>query len=283
MCRLLQAALVLGLALAVAPAHAQRGPVPEAGAAFACWFDSAPQACGFAEQSREAGRVSLVRVAGMNGVRLHTRPGDSHVHGSRTAERTDLQLSQQASDCFEGRAHWWAHSVLFPDDYVAPPESTATRWHFGVVADFHNTARGAGQANFQVNAMPATASSPDWPTGLGFQIAHGDQQRPSIYYAPIGPVVKNVWYHFVYHVQWSSAADGYFDAWVNGVQKMAYRGPTLYPGQGCYFKLANYHSAFGKPSSVIHARVVRGATPGAVSPGPLEGLFHLRQASRSGR
>jgi hypothetical protein len=251
--------------------------------AFSCMFQRAPQSCGFVEQAKGTDRVSLVHVAGMNGVRLHTRPGDSHVRGSRTAERSDLQLSQQASDCFEGREHWWAHSVLFPDDYVAPPESTATHWHFGVVADFHNTAPGAGQANFQVNAMPASAISPDRPTGLVFQIAYGEQQRPSLYYAPIGPVVKNAWYHFVYHVQWSSAADGYFDAWVNGVQKMAYRGPTLYPGQGCYFKLANYHSAFGRPSSVIHARVVRGATPGAVSAGPLEGILHLRQASRNGR
>jgi hypothetical protein len=272
--------LCLSLACAITAAHADAEfpGAPE----FSCLFTDL-RTCGFAEQSRGAGRVSLVRIAGMDGVRLHTRPGDSHVHGSRAAERSDLQLSQQASDCFEGREHWWAHSVLFPDDYVAPPESTATHWHFGVVADFHNTAPGAGQANFQVNAMPASAISPDRPTGLVFQIAYGEQRRPSLYHAPIGPVVKNAWYHFVYHVQWSSAADGYFDAWVNGMQKMAYRGPTLYPGQGCYFKLANYHSAFGRPSSVIHARVVRGSTPGAVSAGPLEGILHLRQASRNGR
>jgi len=224
---LLQAAVFLGLFPGVSMVD------PE----FSCTFERAPQSCGFAEQSRGAGRVSLVHAVGMNGVRLHTRPGDSDVHGSRTAERSDLRLSQQASGCFEGREHWWAHSVLFPDDCVAPPESTATDWHFGVVADFHNAAPGAGQANFQVNAMPATAMSPDRPTGLAF----------------------------------------------NGVQKMAYRGPTLYPGQGCYFKLANYHSAFGKPSSVIHARVVRGSTPRAVSAGPLEGVLRLRQASRSGR
>jgi hypothetical protein len=85
--------------------------------------------------------------------------------------------------------------------------------------------------------------------------------------------VKNVWYHFVYHVKWSSQADGFFDAWVNGARKMAYRGPTLYPDQGCYLKLANYHAAFGKPTSVIHARVIRGVTARAVSAGPLEGIL----------
>lgn len=279
----LPVACSLAFVAAFAAADGDHGSAAVPGVAYACLFQGAPQDCGFIEQTKAAGRVSRVEVAGMRGVRLQTWPGDNHVHGSREAERSDLRLSQQASDCFAGREHWWAHSVLFPEDYVAPPESTATQWNFGVVADFHNSAPGPGQANFQVNAMPATASTPDRPTGLGFQIAYGDQSRPTLYYAPIGPVVRNEWIHFVYHVRWSSAGDGYFDAWVNGVRKMAYRGPTLYPGQGCYLKLANYHSPLGKPSSVIHARVVRGDTAGAVSAGPLEGLRQLRQASRSGR
>ena len=253
------------------------------GVAYACLFQGAPEDCGFRQQAKAPGRITLTHVAGMHAVRLQTRAGDSEEHGSRAAERADLALSQRASDCYTGREHWWAHSVLFPDDYAAPPESTAAAWHFGVVADFHNTAPGAGQANFQVTAMPATAIAPDRPTGLGFEVAHGDQRRPTVHYAAIGPVVKNAWYHLVYHVRWSSDADGYFDAWVNGAKKMSYRGPTLYSGQGCYFKLANYHSAFGAPSSVIHARVVRGSTAGAVSAGSLEGILNLRQASRSGR
>ena len=271
--------LYLACAIAAAQADAEYPGAPE----FSCLFTGPPQTCGFAEQSKGPGRVSLVRVAGMNGVRLHTRPGDSHVHGSRNAERSDLQLSQLATDGYEGREHWWAHSILFPDDYVDPPESTATTWNWGALGGFHNTTSGAGQGNLTLMAMPATAIASDRPTGLSFKIAYGDQTSPTEATYPIGPVIRNQWYNFVYHVKWSSGSDGFFDAWVNGVQKMAYRGPTLYPGQGVYLKLANYHSAFGKPSSVIHARVVRGATPGAVSPGPLEGLFHLRQASRSGR
>jgi len=51
---------------------------------------------------------------------------------------------------------------------------------------------------------------------------------------------------------------------------MEYSGPTLYAGQGCYLKLANYHTPFGKPSSVIHDRVVRGTGPSAVSLTPLD-------------
>ena len=46
---------------------------------------------------------------------------------------------------------------------------------------------------------------------------------------------------------------------------------TLYSGISCYFKLANYHSATGA-SSVIHDRIVRGASAAAVSMTALEGV-----------
>jgi len=224
---------------------------------YACHFHGALQDCGFAVQSKGPGRVSLVHVAGKNGVRLHTRPGDSHVHGSGDAERSDLRLSQLASDCFVSREHWWAHSILFPDDYVDPPESTSSSWNWGALGGFHNTTNGAGQGNLTLQAMPATAIAADRPTGLSFKVAYGNQTSPTEATYPIGPVIRNQWYNFVYHVKWTSGPDGFFDAWVNGVQKMSYRGPTLYAGQGVYLKLGNYHTPFGQASSVIHGRVIR--------------------------
>jgi hypothetical protein len=270
---LFSAAVLLILVSAGSSADVHAWQDTRDGVIFSCLFRGTPKDCGFREQSKVSGRASRVHIAGMNGVRLHTRPGDSNVSGSGGAERNDLALSQQASDCYPGREHWWAHSILFPDDYVDPPISTTTSWNWGALGGFHNTTNGSGQGNLTLLAMPATAISPDRPTGLSFQIAWGNQADSTIYQAPIGPIVRNQWYHFVYHVRWSSQTDGFFDAWVNGEKKMSYRGPTLYPGQGCYFKLANYHSAFGKPSSVIHARVIRGLTARAVSSGPLEGIL----------
>jgi len=251
------------------------GSAPNAGAqpvTYSCTFQNSWTECGFAEQAKAAGRASLVNVGGMRGVRLHTKPGDSNVAGSGSAERNDLTLSQAATDCYEGREQWWAHSILFPDDYVDPPMSSASTWNWAVVFDFHNSSPGAGQANFQIMAMPVAAIAADRPTGLNFQVAYGRQTKPTTYSAPIGPVVRNAWYHFVYHLKWSSGADGFITAWVNGARKLDYRGPNLYAGQGCYLKLANYHSAFGKASSVIHARVLRGTTPQAVSLTPLQGV-----------
>jgi hypothetical protein len=256
---------MLGVLVGVVAATEKGSP----GTPFSCSFERSWTGCGFHEQAKAPGRFSLVEVAGRKGVRLLTQPGDSGVAGSGPAERSDLALSREATDCSEGREQWWAHSILFPDDYVDAPMSEETTWNWAVVFDFHNSSSGNWQANFQIVAWPASALHPDRPTGLGFQVAHGSQRRPTVVREPIGPIVRNVWYDFVYHIKWSSGADGFIDAWVNGEPKMRYRGPTLYPGQGCYLKLANYHTPFGKPSAVVHARVMRGSSAAAVSPGPL--------------
>lgn len=243
------------------PAPPPPAPTPSpAPVAWSCTFASSATECGFGEQSKVAGRATVVNIGrdGTTGLRLHTEPGDSNVTGSDTSERNDVTLSQAATDCSEGKEQWWAHSVLFPDDYVIPPAGTV--WNWGVLLDFHHTGS-TGQANFQVVSLP---------TGLEFQGFGGptvanSPSDPGFYGAKIGPVAKNVWYDFIYHVKWSSGTGGSFDAWVNGVQKLTFKGPTLYSGMGCYLKLANYHTPIGVPVSVIHDRVVRGTSMAAVA------------------
>lgn len=225
---------------------------------FFCSFERSPTDCGFREQAKVPGRATLVdypRRHGAKAVRLHTEPGDTAVKGSGLWQRTDLTLDQKATGCHEGAEQWWAHSVLFPSDYVPPARG-------GVVADFHHTGP-SGQANFHVDAMPFGLRL----RGFGGAVLNGGR-----YEVTLGPVVRNRWYDFVYHVKWSSGQDGFFFAWVNGAHRLAHRGPTLYAGQGCYFKLANYHSGAGLPSAVIHDRVVRGTSAADVSLTPLEGV-----------
>ena len=233
---------------------------------FYCAFSGSPTDCGFEEQAK-GDRAALTSIArdGGTAVVLRTRPGDINVFGSGGAERNDLSLSQDATDCYQGRQHWWSHSIRFPDDYVVPPAGGV--WHWGVVFDFHHTAAG-GQANLQVVSLPKGLAF--WVAG-GPSVVHGPG-APGFHQAMIGPVVKNVWYDFVYNVKWSAYGDGFVKGWVNGELKLDYRGPTLYAGEGCYLKLANYHSALGRPVAVIHDRIVRGTSPYAVSSRLLEGV-----------
>ncbi|HUF81710.1 MAG TPA: heparin lyase I family protein [Burkholderiales bacterium] len=277
----------VGIATAIAlciAAGAQARPAL-AGAAraqveFYCAFVRSPTDCGFHEQAKAPGRATLVAAGrgGAKGVRLRTWPGDSHVAGSGENERNDLSLSQAATDGYAGREHWWAHSLLFPDDYVDPPMSAEKTWNWSVVFNFHNTASGPGQSNFMLFAMPVRAIARDRPTGLFMRGYGGRNNGDGEFSAAVGPVLRNVWYDFVYHVRWSPGTDGYFDAWVRTGDEpiarrvLSHRGPTLYTGQGVYLKPANYHSPFGRPSSVIHSRIVRGRSAAAVSLVPLEGI-----------
>ena len=229
-------------------------------ASFSCDFPNTPTDCGFVLQAAATDRAMIVGPGrtGPTAVQLTTEPGDINLFGSGAAERADLELPPSSAYCNQGQEEWWAHSVMFPSGYVVPVlDLLVSNW--GVVFDFHHTGP-TGQANFQVVSLP---------TGLELWVAGGatvvtGRTDPGFYRVPIGPVQFDAWYDFVYHVLWSSGSDGYFQAWLNGNQVMNFSGPTLYAGQSCYLKLANYHSALGLPVSVIHSRVVRGSSAAAV-------------------
>ena len=243
-------------------------------AAFSCTFANSPTDCGFQEQAGQFGGASLVNYGrdGGTALRLHTEPGDNNVACSGDMQRNDLWLTQAASDGYEGHEAWWALSVRFPDDFVFPT------WQRYALSGFHHTGP-TGQGNFTLG-FERGARDTD-PGILGFQ-GYGGSQDSGHFTAQAGPVAKNVWYDFVYHVRWSSGNDGFFQVWMNGQLKLDHRGPTMYAGQGVYFKLANYHTPLcdpypacigtDPPSSVIYDRIVRGPTARSVSAGPLEGV-----------
>jgi len=241
------------------PASAQISP----NAVWSCEFTNSATACGFYLQAAASNRAAVVGPGrdGSTAIELTTQLGDINIAGSDSNERADLALSPSSRYCNQGQEEWWAHSLMFPPGYVPP--RVAAVWNWGALFDFHNSAAGGGQPNFMVYATP---------TGLELHMAGGANTvnrptDPGYYSIAIGPIVKNVWYDFVYHVKWSSGSDGLFQAWLNGRQVMNYSGPNLYVGQSCYLKLANYHTPLGVPVSVIHSRVVRGATQADVQIG----------------
>lgn len=248
------------LCLAGTPA-ALGSATPAPAAPFNCAFDGSWSDCGFTAQAGGPDRISAVDVAGVHAVRLETQPGDTGIAGSGTAERADLQLSPQATGCEQGAEQWWRHALLFPGDYTAPLATRADPWPWGVVFDFHQTGS-EGQANFEVEVAgqpPALRMA----ISAGAVISSGAPGSPTRRWT-IGRIARNHWYQFVYHVRWSSGDDGFFDAWVDGRRVVDYRGPTLYAGQGCYLKLANYHTPVGRAVTVVHAQLTRAATAQAL-------------------
>src|SRR5437660_1689051 len=241
------------------PAHAQISP----NAVWSCEFTNSPTDCGLYLEAAASTRATLVGPGrdGPTAVQLTTQPGDINIAGSGSNERADLVLARSSTYCNQGQDEWWAHSLMSPPGYVPPP--VASVWNWGALFDFHNSSPGGGQPNFMVYATP---------TGLELHMAGGPNtvnlpSDPGYYSIAIGPITKNVWYDFVYHVKWSSGADGLFQAWLNGQQVMNYSGANLYVGQSCYLKIANYHTELGVPVSVVHSRVVMGHTQADVQIG----------------
>jgi hypothetical protein len=219
-------------------------------------------------EQKTPGRTVVVNVGrdGGPGLRLHTDPGDNDVSGSGALERNDVALLN--TDGYQGREQWWAHSIFFPLDFAAPPADQPTTE--AVVFDFHDTRNQGGQANFHVIVQPGGRLTFRGNGGPTVVMNEGNQYS---YGADIGPLYYETWYDFVYHVKWSWNSDGFMQAWVNGVLKLDHHGPTLYQDYGVILKLANYHSPFGRSSSVIHDRVIRGTTWQVVSLTSLEGVY----------
>jgi hypothetical protein len=236
---------------------------------YSCDFENSY--CDFFEQSKvgdappsTARRSSFVGSArsGARGVRLHTEPGDSQIHGSGTWERDDLEKLPDASYCNAGQEEWWAVSVLYPPDYVYPASGQAV-----VFIDFHHNSSG-GLPNFGVEARGESGLR---ISGYGGATINGGQYRAQIAdpYGVAGNVARNVWYDYVFHFRWSPNNDGLSEAWLNGRKILSHVGPTLYAGISCYLKLANYHDANGQPRTIVYDRVLRGRTSADVAIGPL--------------
>src|SRR5205807_70838 len=257
--RALAVAVAIFVLTPLQPAHAQISP----NAVWSCEFTNSPTDCGLYLEAAASTRATLVGPGrdGPTAVQLTTQPGDINIAGSGSNDRADLVLARSSTYCNQGQDEWWAHSLMFPPGYVPPP--VASVWNWGALFDFHNSSPGGGQPNFMVYATP---------TGLELHMAGGPNtvnlpSDPGYYSIVIGPITKNVWYDFVYHVKWSSGADGLFQAWLNGQQVMNYSGANLYVGQSCYLKIANYHTELGVPVSVVHSRVVMGHTQADVQIG----------------
>ena len=239
-------------------------------ALFACDFENSY--CGFSEQSavgdamsndtttpRRSSFVTPGR-SGSKAIRLHTEPGDDQVHGSGDWERDDLSLGTSPSYGNQGQEEWWAHSIMFPSDFV---------FTFGVLLDFHHNSSG-GSPNFGLMTVPGSGLRYSIFGGSTIDGGRRDYYFPDPYGMPAGSVKNNVWYDFVYHIKWSSGSDGFIEAWLNGKRIFTHQGPTLYSGIPVYLKLANYHTAVGQPSSLIHDRIVRGSSASAVAIGTLQ-------------
>jgi hypothetical protein len=216
-------------------------------------------------EAKDPSRATLVEGMrpGTQALRLQTIPGDDHISGSGNLERCDVyQCVPGTADpvVYQDQTIWVAHSIKLPDDFQWP------LWHPYVLFDFHNKGTSVA-ANLHVNFRRIAGD--DLALGeLQIQLFSGDPMKPTeTAYVTLGRPPRNTWLNFLHHIRWTSGSTGFCHSWLNGLRVLAYKGQTLYRGQGVFLKLANYHLPFrpgvdGTPtaSAVIHDRVVVGTT-----------------------
>jgi hypothetical protein len=236
-------------------------------------------------QGRTPSRASLVdcKRTGRKALKHTTMPGDEGIVGSGDMRRCDFYKcvpNTLTPDVYYtgSSPQWWAHSVLFPDEFQWPT------WFAYNLFDFHNYPENiGGSANAALNFVKDPRSDA-LPGLLRVQRVTGDRDANGKiinivdHSAVIGAVERNEWHDFVYHVLWSEKNDGYFYAWHNGRLVMEHtKCPTLYPGCGVYMKLAHYHlprplteqqAPYNWPatptSAIIHDRVRMGPTEASI-------------------
>src|SRR2546421_253566 len=151
-------------ATAVAAAIFVLAPPPPASAQisstaiWSCEFVNSATDCGFNLEAFASNRATVVSPGrdDSTAAELTTQPGDSNLFGSGTAERADVNLGISAAYCNQGQDEWWAHSLMFPQNYVIPPAGSV--WNWGVVFDFHHTGS-TGQPTSRSPPSPPGSSS----------------------------------------------------------------------------------------------------------------------------
>jgi len=182
-------------------------------------------------------------------------PGDDPINSS--GERAEVRRTTGES---EGQERWWSWSTRFDSSYDYEVGSGTwnifTQWHDG--AD-----RGCSPPMFfDVSAgrlrMGARGGVADY--------SGGHCTAPTSTKWDLGPLAKDHWYHFLFHVRWSSSANtGFVELWLDN-QPIVPRTSvaTLYAGDNVYFKQGLYRSESVKTATLYHDGTRFGLTRGSV-------------------
>ncbi len=192
--------------------------------------------------------------SGTKACRFEIRPGDEVSQGLR-AELRDWYNAPFEADT------WYGFSTYLPADF-SPPEGVGI-----VLAQWHDQAElgdPAGKPPFAIRYLDGVLRF----TGAFSQIASHDPDRRYVLHE-IPAVPHEVWLDFVFRIHWSHTGDSAIDAYLDGRQIFAFRGPLGYRNQikGPYFKFGVYASgAIEGPLVAYHDNYARADSFAAVDP-----------------
>ncbi len=183
-------------------------------------------------------------------------------------DRERSELSQQSNRQKVGETYWYAWEIYFPIDYPSVyPAKTA-------LGQFHQ-ANGKPMFMFQNQTHSVKGSKEVYSGGYHLDW-HSNQKSKGFWQLINEDELRGKWHRIEVHAKWSKQSDGFFDVWVDGVQKAAFNGQTIEKEQ-VYFKYGVYRSYISRykqahntevmPTQVVYYRnVVRGESREDIQP-----------------
>lgn len=86
-----------------------------------------------------------------------------------------------------------------------------------------------------------------------FEVGNEKDQKEEI---DMGPIVKGVWYTFVFHFIHSHESDGFVEVWINGEHKLSRSGGNMYNADLPKWKIGIYRAKLETGTSLVKARIV---------------------------
>ena len=182
-----------------------------------------------------------------NGVAMSRPSGCSVGQGCAYGERSELRLSDAATNAYEGNDTWWGWRIYIPPNFPTSPDSVS----FNIITQLHGS---SGSPPFALGFVNSGGSNK-----LQLELRGGAvNQNRRVY--NLGSLKTDHWYTFVTHTKWSSGSNALMEVWVdkdiNSSPTVTDVQPNRYSGGGHYLKMGIYrgsHKPDTKESTLYHA------------------------------
>ncbi len=183
-------------------------------------------------------------------------------------DRERSELSQRTHRQNEGDTYWYAWEIYFPEDYPSVyPAKTA-------LGQFHQV---NGKPVFMFQNQTHSVKGKNKAESGGYHLDWHAKGKTNAFWPLINEKdLRGQWHRIEVQAKWTKQSDGYFNVWVDGKQKVTFKGQTMEKDQ-VYFKygvyrsyISRYKEAHGEeklPIQVVYYRnVMRGESREAIQP-----------------
>ncbi|QMU29330.1 polysaccharide lyase [Adhaeribacter radiodurans] len=174
---------------------------------------------------------SAVARTGSKSVRLELRKADNKV-------RSEILLPAETSS-----NRWYGFSTYLPSGYW---QNSMTSDTWDIIAQWHAMEDSGEAARFPPIALVVSKGRLTAVLYWATRSINTNSTISGKKVFDLGPVIKDKWIDFVFHINFSHQSDGVFDIWVNGTKAVSFRGPNSYNDKAYpYFKTGIYKRDWG--------------------------------------